>query len=81
MIKVIHLVSRQAGRNLQATAPSQSITPQSQAVIENALNMALHFIRQPGAVPANLWAATSRATRAATLLKQVCEAAPAQGRG
>ena len=77
MSKVTHLASQQAGRNLQATARSQSITPQSQAVIENALSMALHFIRQPGAVPANLWAATSRATRAATLLKQVCEAVPA----
>ena len=77
MSKVIHLASRQAGRNPQ----SQSITPHSQAVIENALTMALHFVRQPGAIPANLWAATSRATRAATLLKQVCEAVPAQGRG
>lgn len=76
MSKVIHLASQQAGRNPR----SPSITPQRQAVIENALTMALHFVRQPGAVPANLWAATSRATRAATPLKQVCEAVPAQGR-
>ena len=74
--KVIHLASRQAGRNPQ----SRSLTPQRQAVIENALSMALHFVRQPGAIPANLWAATSRATRAATLLKQACEGVPANAR-
>ena len=74
--KVIHLASRQAGRNPQ----SLSLTPQHQAVIENALTMALHFVRQPGAIPANLWAATSRATRAATLLKQACEGIPANAR-
>ena len=80
MPKVIHLASRQTGRNPQATAQSPSLTPQRQAVIENALTMALHFVRQPGAIPANLWAATSRATRAATLLKQVCEGVAAVGR-
>ena len=47
--------------------PSQ-LTPAQQAAIENALTMALHFVRQP-ACQANLWAATSRATRAATMLK------------
>ena len=76
MTKVIHLASRQAARNQQ----SPSLTPQRQAVIENALTMALHFVRQPGAQAPNLWAATSRATRAATLLKQACEAVPATGR-
>lgn len=41
-----------------------------QAAIENALTMALYFIRQPGTSAANLWAATARANRALTLLKQ-----------
>ena len=86
--KVIHLPGRRAGGTLvcnhttpRAFPKSACIHPESLSVIENALTMALHFVRQPGAVPANLWAATSRATRAATLLKQVCEAVPAQGRG
>lgn len=47
--------------------PSQ-LTPAQQAAIENALTMALHFVRQPSC-QANLWAATSRANRAATMLK------------
>lgn len=49
-----------------------------QSAIENALTMALVFMRRPGDTPAelaaNLWAATSRANRALTLLKQACEA-------
>lgn len=53
-------------------ATSPSLTPARQAAIENALTMALHFVRQP-ACAANTWAATSRAHRAATLLKQACE--------
>jgi len=80
MTKVIPLASRQAGRISPLPSKSDVLTPQRQAVIENALTMALHFVRQPGAVPANLWAATSRATRAATLLKQLCEATRATGR-
>ena len=76
MTTVISLASRQVGRNPQPT----SFTPDRQATIENALTMALHFVRQPGTQPANLWAATSRATRAATLLKQACEAASVSGR-
>lgn len=53
-------------------AASPDLTPARVAAIENALTMALHFVRLP-ACSANLWAATSRATRAATLLKQCCE--------
>jgi len=83
--RVIHLPGRRAGGTLVHTHATPrafpQLAPDSLSVIENALTMALHFVRQPGAVPANLWAATSRATRAATLLKQVCEAVPAQGRG
>lgn len=44
-----------------------------QAAIENALSMALHFVRLPGESAANLWAATARANRALTLLKQASE--------
>ncbi|MDO5289880.1 MAG: hypothetical protein Q4F13_09655 [Pseudomonadota bacterium] len=44
-----------------------------QAAIENALSMALYFMRRPGDTPAeaaaNLWAATARTNRALTLLK------------
>lgn len=46
-----------------------------QAAIENALSMALYFVRQPGHTAANLWAATARANRACTLLKQASECA------
>ncbi len=48
------------------------LSPTRQAAIENALTMALHFVRQQSCA-ANTWAATSRAIRAATLLKQACE--------
>jgi hypothetical protein len=44
-----------------------------QAAIENALTMALYFIRQPGDSANNLWAATARANRALTLLKQASQ--------
>jgi hypothetical protein len=47
-----------------------------QAAIENALIMALYFVRQPGNTAANVWAATARANRALTLLKQA-----SQGKG
>jgi len=44
-----------------------------QSAIENALTMALYFVLQPGDAVANLWAATARANRALTLLKQASE--------
>jgi hypothetical protein len=44
-----------------------------QQAIENALSMALYFIRQPGDTAANVWAATARANRALTLLKQASQ--------
>ncbi|MDR1968285.1 MAG: hypothetical protein LBQ32_06270 [Burkholderiaceae bacterium] len=57
---------------------------QRQAAIENALSMALHFMRQPTATPgqhaANLWAATARTNRALTLLKTASAYAYSQGR-
>lgn len=54
--------------------PGRTLDPiQRQAAIENALSMALYFMRRPGTTPteqaANLWAATARTNRALTLLK------------
>lgn len=46
---------------------------QCQQAIENALTMALYFVRQPGRESANLWAATAKANRALTLLKQASQ--------
>jgi hypothetical protein len=73
MAKVIPHASPQAGTNVHTSAhlahPRTSPIERQQA-IENALCMALHFVRQPGEVDANLWAATARTNRALTLLKQ-----------
>ena len=71
MTKVIHLPSPRAGTRVHSTAHTTSPTPAQQAAIENALSMALHFIRQPGDSAANLWAATARTNRALTLLKYI----------
>jgi hypothetical protein len=46
---------------------------QRQQAIENALSMALYFVRQPGDTAANVWAATARTNRALTLLKQASQ--------
>lgn len=82
MANAIPITSRKAGHLVQTSAPSPTTTAQArtgqplaidpvqrQAAIENALSMALFFVRQPGNTPANLWAATARANRALTLLK------------
>ena len=87
MAKVIHLAGRLAATRVhtsaQSPAPSMALraldlernaTPiERQAAIENALSMALYFVRQPGDGAANLWAATARANRALTLLKQASQ--------
>lgn len=70
-----------AGRSL-----AQSLSPiERQASIENALSMALYFVRQPHSTVANLWAATARTNRALTLLKQAgggnAHASPANTNG
>lgn len=72
MKKVIHLASVGAGTPVHASARTPSPIERQQA-IENALSMALHFVRQPGNSAANLWAATARTNRALTLLKQASE--------
>lgn len=69
MTKVISLASLRAGTRAPSNARTTTPTPAQQAAIENALVMALHFIRQPGDHAANLWAATARTSRALTLLK------------
>ena len=67
-----------------ATA-SPSNTPTStreitrQQAIENALSTALYFIRQPHSTKA-LQAATGRAMRAASMLKQACTESTINGR-
>lgn len=74
MAKVIHLASVEAGTPVQGFARPRSASPiERQQAIENALSMALHFVRQPGNSAANLWAATARTNRALTLLKQASE--------
>lgn len=75
MTKVIHLASPRAGTHVHTSAQSlRNCNPvERQQAIENALSMALHFVRQPGDSAANLWAATARANRALTLLKQASE--------
>lgn len=79
MTKVIHLSSPRAGARVHLSAPSPTQTTgapsgiERQQAIENALNMALYFMRQPGNTAANLWAATARANRALTLLKQASQ--------
>jgi len=91
MTKVIHLSSPRAGARVQSSAPSpkqSTDTPsgiERQQAIENALSMALYFMRQPGNTSANLWAATARANRALTLLKHAAQgnalASPANALG
>jgi len=58
--------------NTPATIPRQQ-------AIENALSAALHFIRLPS-TPSGLHAATGRANRALSLLKQACAESTASGR-
>jgi hypothetical protein len=76
MTQAVHLVSVAAAKPVHtcahaATQPTP--TPAQQAAIENALTMALYFVRQPGNAAANVWAATARTNRALTLLKRVNE--------
>lgn len=76
MAKAIQIASPSAGaRPVLSVQTFRHIPDQvaRQAAIENALSMALHFVRQPGESAANLWAATARANRALTLLKQASE--------
>jgi hypothetical protein len=79
MTKVIHLPRVHAGHLVQLSARTPKPTTrtadgiQRQQAIENALSMALYFMRQPGNAAANVWAATARTNRALTLLKHASE--------
>ena len=87
MSKVTHLASPRAGVRVQKRAqpPAPVTAPtvlrferppspvQRQAAIENALSMALYFVRQPGESAANLGAALARANRALALLTQASQ--------
>ena len=63
-------------------SPSAAAIPSvaSQQAIENALSMALYLIRLPR-TESGLQAATGRAMRAASMLKQACAAEAATVRG
>ncbi len=68
-----HAVTRAAANAATMARPGRSLNPaQRRAALENALACALHFARQDH-TPENLWAATSRARRALTLLKLASE--------
>ena len=73
MTNVISLARPRVALTVQPSAQNQDPTAY-QAAIENALTMALYFMRQPGNTQADLWAATARTNRALTLLKQVSPA-------
>lgn len=69
---------RAAAPAAMAARASRALDPiERQAAIENALSMALYFMRRPGDTPAeasaNLWAATARTNRALTLLKAAAD--------
>ena len=74
MTNVTSLASRKASPSAANTAitptPEQGSIERQQA-IENALSMALYHVRQPHSTTA-LQAATGRANRALTLLKNAC---------
>ena len=57
--------------NVNTPTTSALDTIARQQAIENALSAALFHIRQPHTTTA-LWAATGRANRALSLLKQAC---------
>jgi hypothetical protein len=90
MTKVITITRHRAVTLVRQSAHLKPALPADpvaqQAAIENALSMALYFVRQPGRERANLWAATAKANRALTLLKQAshgitqCAAANDAGR-
>lgn len=85
---VVPMPGRRAGtltvqRSTRTISPiSEDLAIARQVAIENALSTALYFVRQPGDAAANIWAATARANRALTLLKQAGQSLPStMGRG
>ena len=78
MTKVIFLARPRVAPTVQPSAQNQDPTAH-QAAIENALSMALYHVR--GDACGSLRAATAKANRALSLLKQACaaEASTVQG--
>lgn len=76
MTNVISLARVRVVKTVQTPARSNPLicsdAIQRQALIENALSMALHHVR--GDACGNLQAATAKANRALSLLKQACAA-------
>lgn len=85
MTKVIHLSSPRAGTRVHSSAPSPTFTTGKtdgiarQQAIENALSLALYYIREKES-PKNIHAATVKAVRAASMLKQACTESAIGGR-
>lgn len=77
MSNVMSLASCKASHNA-ATTPALGNIERQQA-IENALSTALYFIRQPHS-DTSLQAATGRAIRAVSMLKQACAESTTSGR-
>lgn len=77
MTNVIRTTTPKAAPLGNTPALSTSIIARQQA-IENALTTALYFIRLPS-TESGLRAATSRAIRAASMLKQACSEAKIGG--
>ena len=78
MTKVSSTTTPKAATLGNTPAISTSIIARQQA-IENALTTALYFIRLPS-TESGLKAATSRAIRAASMLKQACAESTTSGR-
>lgn len=86
MTNVISLASRRAVLSVPLCGPSPQLATASpapvlplhtvarQQAIENALSLALFYIRQ-NETPRNIHAATVKAVRAAAMLKQACAVA------
>lgn len=70
MTNVIHLASQRAAKPVHTSAQTPD-TIARQAAIENALSMALYYVRNAGTQQA-IHAATAKAVRATALLKQAC---------
>ena len=71
MTKVITFSSLSTGTRVQSNARINTPTPAQQATIENTLSMALWNVRHGTGTQA-MQAATGRAIRAASMLKQAC---------
>ncbi|MDO8774298.1 MAG: hypothetical protein Q7K57_37410 [Burkholderiaceae bacterium] len=79
MTNVISLPARKASHTPAITTAPALGNIERQQAIENALSTALYFIRQPHS-DKTLQAATGRAIRAASMLKQACTESTTSGR-